>query len=115
MLEDIQIYDKLVEVNSLLSINSTPAINSRKIIQGVDSLAKGIGKTEAGEGLDPKQIAREILLNLLTRYQSNSSTLLRESEDIELFRRREKAAENFILGSRFNTPMALLVYNLLAA
>ena len=115
MLEDIQIYDKLVEVNSLLSISSTPAINSRKIIQGVESLSKSIGKTEAGDGLDHKQIAREILLDLLTRYQSNSSTLLRQSEDIGLFRRREKAAESFLVGSRFNTPMALLVYNLLAA
>ena len=115
MLEDIQIYDKLVEINTLISIRSTPAISSRKIIQGVESVSKSIGKTEAGDGLDPKQIAREILLDLLTRYRSNSSTLLRESEDIGLFTRREKAAENFMVGSRFNTPMALLVYNLLAA
>lgn len=115
MLEDNEIYSKMLEINNLISITSKPAIKSRLVIQSIDSVSKSIAKSKAGDGLEVKHISREILLDLLARYQANSRLLLRAGGDLDLLKRREKAVQEFILGSRFNTPQALLIYNLLAA
>lgn len=115
ILEDQEIYLGLLELNGLINREINPAINSREIIAKVELTSRKISKCLVGSNIESKHLNKEILQGLLGRYQEESRRILKEEGAVERVKRRGEALRGFIVGSRFNTPLNLLVYALLAA
>ena len=114
MLEDETLYEDQLSLNELITNTNNPASTTRELISKLELVAKKIIKTEIGQELEGKNISKEILLGLLEVYGKTTRSMIKEGKDISKIKERDKALSLFAMGSKFNTPLTLLLFRLLS-